>query len=54
MFSPNLCNSLKKLPCRYRVRPSRRREGEMDAPLESTLLYGKTTTNELKTDQLQW
>jgi hypothetical protein len=33
----------KALPGRYRVRPSRKREGDMGSPLELTLLDRKTT-----------
>jgi len=32
------------LPGRYRVRPSRKRESDMDAPWELALLDGKTRT----------
>lgn len=37
---------------RYRVRPSRNQEGEIDAPLKLTLLYGKTAANVLICQQI--
>jgi len=47
---PKFCNSpefaeKRALPGRYRVRPSRKRESDMGAPLELTLLDEKTTHN---------